>query len=366
VNETFKIISVIGARPQFVKAAMVSRVFRHQEDLKEILVHTGQHYDREMDQVFFEELHIPRPAYNLGVGSGSHATQTGEMMRRLEEVLEREAPRRVLVYGDTNSTLAGALSAAKLKIPVDHVEAGLRSFNRAMPEEINRVVADHLASLLFCPTETAVNNLANEGIAQGVHNVGDVMYDATLMMAEASEAADSLLDQKKIAPGRYLLLTLHRAENTDRKESLDFFFHGLGKLGYQVLFPVHPRTAAFIKAHGIALPSNVLALPPASYLQMLQLEKNALVILTDSGGVQKEAFFLQVPCLTLRSETEWVETVEAGWNRLVGLDPDAVEEGLRKHLNGSVRSSCSCFGDGKAAERIVEIERQLVGVESFS
>jgi UDP-GlcNAc3NAcA epimerase len=360
VSEAFKIVSVIGARPQFVKAAMVSRAFGAQDGVKEILVHTGQHYDREMDQVFFEELRIPKPAYNLGVGSGSHATQTGEMMRGLEEVFEREAPRRVIVYGDTNSTLAGVLTAAKLKIPVDHVEAGLRSFNRAMPEEINRVVADHLASLLFCPTETAVTNLTHEGIARGVHQVGDVMYDATLMLAQASETADRFLEKINVAPRSYLLLTLHRAENTERKNDLDRFFTGLGKLGYAIFFPVHPRTAAFIKAHDINLPSNVQTLPPVSYFQMLQLEKNALAILTDSGGVQKEALFLRVPCLTLRRETEWVETVEAGWNRLVGLDPDAVEEGLRKHLNGAVRFSCNSFGDGKAAERIVEIETAIV------
>jgi UDP-GlcNAc3NAcA epimerase len=363
VTEPFKILTVIGTRPQFVKAAMVSRAFRRQEGLREILVHTGQHYDREMDQVFFEELQIPKPAYNLGVGSGSHATQTGEMMRRLEEILERETPQRVLVYGDTNSTLAAVLTAAKLKIPIDHVEAGLRSFNRSMPEEINRVVADHLSSLLFCPTETAVANLAREGVLQGVHQVGDVMYDATLIFSEGSQSADAFLEQMKLRPRTYLLLTLHRAENTERKDDLDRFFAGLDKLGYTIVFPVHPRTAAFIKAHDVTLPSNIKRLPPVSYFQMLQLEKNALAILTDSGGVQKEAFFLQVPCLTLRKETEWMESVGAGWNWLVGLDPDAIEEGLRKHLNGAVRSLRSCFGGGKAAERIVEIETQFISRE---
>jgi UDP-GlcNAc3NAcA epimerase len=360
VSEAFKIVSIVGARPQFVKAAMVSRAFRSQQVLREILVHTGQHYDREMDQVFFEELQLPKPAYNLGVGSGSHATQTGEMMRRLEEILERERPRRVLVYGDTNSTLAGALTAAKLKIPVDHVEAGLRSFNRAMPEEINRIVADHLSSLLFCPTERAVANLAKEGVREGVHQVGDVMYDATLEMVEASQAAATFLDTMKLRPRTYLLLTLHRAENTERNQDLERFFSGLGKLGYPIVFPVHPRTAAFIKTHDITLPSNLQSLPPVSYFQMLQLEKNAIAILTDSGGVQKEAFFLQVPCLTLRRETEWMETVEAGWNRLVGLDPDAIEEGLQTHLNGAVGSFSNCFGDGRAAERIVEIETEVI------
>jgi UDP-GlcNAc3NAcA epimerase len=338
---------------------MVSRAFSAQDGVQEVLVHTGQHYDRGMDQVFFEEMRIPKPAYNLGVGSGSHATQTGDMMRGLEEVFEREAPQRVIVYGDTNSTLAGALAAAKLKIPVDHVEAGLRSFNRAMPEEINRVVADHLASLLFCPTQTAVSNLAQEGVVRGVHQVGDVMYDATLLLAEASDA-DPFLETLELLPRSYLLMTLHRAENTERKDELDRFFDGLGKLPYLILFPVHPRTSAFMKSHNLNLPRNVRSLPPVSYLQMLQLEKNALAILTDSGGVQKEALFLKVPCLTLRKETEWVETVEAGWNQLVSLDPTALGEALRKQLNGAVRSPCNFFGDGKAAEHIVEIEREII------
>jgi len=356
----FKIVSVVGARPQFVKAAVLSRALRCHSSLKEVLVHTGQHYDREMDQVFFEELQIPAPAYNLGVGSGSHAVQTAEMLRRLEEVLEREAPQRVLTYGDTNSTLAGALTAAKLHIPVDHVEAGLRSFNRAMPEEINRIIGDHLASLLFCPTETAVENLKREGITTGVHHVGDVMYDAALLFGEMSRSADALLEQVHVVPQNYLLMTLHRAENTEHKDQLARFFFGLGELDMPVLFPVHPRTAKVMEQFGISVPGNVRCIPPASYLQMLSLEKHARAILTDSGGVQKEAYFLRVPCLTLRKETEWVETVQTGWNRLVGLDPEALQQGLKEHWNGTARSSCDCFGDGRSAERIAQIESEVL------
>ena len=357
----FKIVSVIGARPQFVKAAVVSRAFQNQDLIQEILVHTGQHYDREMDQVFFEELRIPSPAYHLGVGSGSHAAQTGRMMQGLEEVLEKELPQRVLVYGDTNSTLAGALAAAKLNVPVDHVEAGLRSFNRAMPEEVNRIVADRLSELLFCPTDTAISNLAREGITQGVHKVGDVMYDAVLLFSSQSQLAGRCLETMGVEPGRYLLMTLHRAENTDQQTDLRRFFAGLGEIDCTILFPAHPRTAKFIRNWGITPPPNVRTVPPVSYFQMLQLEKNAMAILTDSGGVQKEAYFLRIPCLTLRNETEWVETVQAGWNRLVGLDPEALRQGLKEQLNGIQRSSCDSFGDGRAAAKIAEVESSALG-----
>jgi UDP-GlcNAc3NAcA epimerase len=356
VRETFKIISVVGTRPQFVKAAMVSQAFCSRDGVKEILVHTGQHYDREMDQAFFEELHIPKPTYNLGVGSGSHAAQTGEMMRRLEEILQREVPRRVLVYGDTNSTLAAVLAAAKLKIPVDHVEAGLRSFNRAMPEEINRIVADHVSSLLFCPTETAVSNLSHEGVTEGVHRVGDVMYDAALSFAESSLPLGWDLGVLGVVPRQYFLLTLHRAENTEQGANLARFCAALKDLEFPVLFPMHPRIAKTIENLRIVLPRNVTCLPPVSYLQMLYLEKNAFIILTDSGGVQKEAYFVRTPCLTLRQQTEWPETIDSGWNRLVGLDPEALQQGLQFHFNGVKRRQCDCFGDGRAAERIVDIE----------
>ena len=356
----FKIVSVIGARPQFVKAAVVSRAFQNHDLIQEILVHTGQHYDREMDQVFFEELRIPSPAYHLGVGSGSHATQTGRMMRGLEEVLEKELPQRVLVYGDTNSTLAGALVAAKLNLAVDHVEAGLRSFNRAMPEEVNRIVADRLSALLFCPTNTAVKNLAREGIIQGVHQVGDVMYDAVLLFSGPSQLAGRFLEELGVEPGRYFLMTIHRAENTARPEILRRFFAALGELDCPVLFPVHPRTANVMKDSGIRLPENVRSVPPVSYFRMVQLEKHAMAILTDSGGMQKEAYFLRTPCLTLREETEWVETVHSGWNRLVGLDPEALRIGLREQLNGMGRSDCDCFGDGKAAAQIAGIESSVL------
>lgn len=355
MGEVAKIVTVVGGRPQFVKAAMVSRAFRAQGLVREVLVHTGQHYDREMSQIFFEELELPTPAYHLGVGSGSHAIQTGEIMRRLEEVLLREKPHRVLIYGDMNSTLAAALTAAKLTLPVDHVEAGIRSFNRTMPEEINRLVADHLSSQLFCPTRTAVINLAQEGIRGGVHETGDVMYDAMLLFNRQSSSQARCLEHRSLSPREYLLLTLHRAENTDDEQKLGRFLAGLQEVNFPILFPVHPRTANIMEKAGLALPSNVRAIPPVSYLEMLQLEKHALAILTDSGGMQKESYWFRVPCLTLRQDTEWPETVEAGWNRLVGLDPEMLLRGLEHHRNGATRTDCDCFGDGRAAERIVQI-----------
>jgi len=316
-----KIASVIGARPQFIKCAPVSRELR--KLCKEIIVHTGQHYDDSLSEVFFRDLHIPRPDYHLGVGSGTHGQQTGEMLKKIEDILTTERPRAVLVYGDTNSTLAGALAAAKLHIPVIHVEAGLRSFNRRMPEEINRLLTDHLSGLLFCPTETAVKNLGQEGITKGVHLIGDVMYDALFDNLETARKTSSILDRLHLQPKAFVLTTVHRAENTDRPERLKGIMTALVSLaesGYTVVFPVHPRTKKQLGESRIASARNFMVIDPVSYLDMVLLESTARVILTDSGGVQKEAYWLRVPCLTLRDETEWVETVTTGWNQLTGTD----------------------------------------------
>jgi UDP-GlcNAc3NAcA epimerase len=343
-----KIVSIVGARPQFIKAAPVSRILRRQ--YAEVLVHTGQHYDYNMSALFFEELDIPEPDYNLGIGSGPHGQQTGRMLEAIEQVLLHERPDWVLVFGDTNSTLAGALAAVKLHIPVAHVEAGLRSFNRRMPEEHNRVLADHMADLLLCPTQTAVDNLAREGITRGVHNVGDVMYDAVLHNIGIAEKRSNVLERLELQPKGYLLATVHRAENTDNRARLAGIVEAFGLLAEPIVFPAHPRTRAALAAFGLSLAPNVQVIEPVSYLDMLLLEKHACLILTDSGGVQKEAYFFSVPCVTLRDETEWVETVETGWNVVVGADPQriaAAVQGLRP-----VARPPLVFGDGRASERI--------------
>lgn len=346
-----KVVSVVGARPQFIKAAAVSRILRRQH--REILLHTGQHYDDLMSDVFFRELDLPPPDVNLGVGSASHGRQTGEMLIGIERVLLEERPDRVLVYGDTNSTLAGALATAKLGIPLAHVEAGLRSFNRAMPEEINRVVADRLSDLLFCPTQTAVENLAREGITSGVHWVGDVMYDLLLQSLPLAERCSDILRRLGLGPGTYLLATVHRAGNTDVRENLSAIIAGLNAVGETVVFPLHPRTRHALAQWGIAPGENVRLIEPVGYLDMLILEKNARLILTDSGGVQKEAYWLGIPCLTLREETEWVETVEAGWNVLVGTSPERIVEAVHTFHPQGERPAL--FGDGRAGEKIVEL-----------
>jgi len=376
-----KIVTIVGARPQFIKAAAICRAIqkinqRSQTRLyekrrtQEILVHTGQHYDYMMDKVFFEELKLPKPDYHLGVGSGSHAKQTGKMLEGIEAVLQREKPRLVMVYGDTNSTLAGALAAAKLKIPVAHVEAGLRSFNRTMPEEINRVLADHLSTFLFCPTDQAVRNLLKEGIKDGgtrvVKNVGDVMYDSILYYSKITEKKSRILhdlnlvnQQSAIRNPQYYLATLHRAENTDDPKKLKSIFRALDEIGKKtpVVLPLHPRTKKTIKAyHLFSEFKNIKFIEPVSYLDMLKLGKNAKAILTDSGGVQKEAYWFGVPCLTLREETEWTETIKSGWNVLVGTSVGRImkevshAEGRRRYLKGN-----KIFGDGKASQKIVQI-----------
>ena len=350
-----KVVTVVGARPQFVKAAPVSRALRA-AGVEELLVHTGQHYDRAMSQVFFDELGLPPPAVNLEVGSGHHGWQTGTMLARVEEVLLREQPERVLVYGDTNSTLAGALAAAKLRIPLAHVEAGLRSFDRDMPEETNRVLTDHCADLLLCPTRTAVEQLAREGITRGVHLVGDPMFDAVLENLERARARPSLAAALGLTPGRYLLATVHRPANTDDPGVLRGLLQALEAIGEPVLFPVHPRTRVRIEALSPALAlRRVLLHEPLGYLDSLRLQSEARLVLTDSGGVQKEAYFLGVPCLTLRAATEWVETVQAGWNLLVGSDPAAIERAARSFAPRGERPAL--FGDGHAAAAIARVLR---------
>ncbi len=352
-----KIVSIVGARPQFIKAAVVSRVLRERH--LEVLLHTGQHYDDEMSGVFFRELGLPRPDINLGVGSGSHARQTGEMLIGIERVLLQERPAGVLVYGDTNSTLAGALAAAKLNLPVAHVEAGLRSFNRAMPEEINRIVADRLSALLFCPTRTAVENLAREGITAGVHQVGDVMYDALLHTLPIAERTSSILEALGLTPGTYLLTTIHRAGNTDEPANLSAILAALGATGEPILFPVHPRTRQALTRWNISPAQNVRLIEPVGYLDMLVLEKNARLILTDSGGVQKEAYWLGIPCLTLREETEWVETVEAGWNVLVGTSVERLVAAVHSfHPPGE---QPALFGHGQAGQEIIRLLEEAWG-----
>jgi len=345
-----KICSIVGARPQFIKAAVVSRAVR--KVAREVLVHTGQHYDDAMSACFFRDLAIPKPDYNLGVGSHPHGKQTALMLIRIEEMLLREKPDLTLVYGDTNSTLAGALAAAKLHCPVGHVEAGLRSHNRMMAEEINRVLSDRVSDLLFCPTKTAMENLRKEGIVRGRHLTGDVMCDALKRHLPEAPVRE-VMKRFGLEKGRYLLVTIHRAETADDPRRLREILGALSGLGEPVLFPVHPRTRKAIAQSGLKLGKNVSVTEPVGYLEMLALESRARMILTDSGGVQKEAYLLGVPCVTLREETEWVETVEAGWNVLAGADRGAIICAVETFEPPAARPRL--FGDGHAAERIARI-----------
>jgi UDP-GlcNAc3NAcA epimerase len=351
-----KIVTVVGARPQFVKAAVVSGHLR--QNAQEILVHTGQHYDVNMSDIFFQELGIPAPDYHLGIGSGLHGAQTGKMLEAIEQVLLKEQPDLLLIYGDTNSTLAGALAAAKLHIPVAHVEAGLRSFNRRMPEEINRVMADHLATWLFAPTQTAICNLTAEGITESVYQTGDVMYDAFLRMSKLIPAQSVIMDTLQLIPKEYYLLTLHRAENTDDPLKLQAIMNTLARVDQRVIFPIHPRTKAKLHEYGGSFQLKAIQfIEPVGYFDMLNLEVNAKIVLTDSGGVQKEAYMAKTPCITLRDETEWVETVAVGRNCLVGADPGAIQKALTLTWLGT--ASPDLFGNGAAGARIAQI---LTGV----
>ena len=346
-----KVITVVGARPQFIKAAVVSRALKSQPGIEEVIVHTGQHFDANMSSIFFEELGIPAPKYNLGIGGGTHAQNTGRSMEGLEAIIEKERADVVLVFGDTDSTLAGALAAAKLFVPVAHVEAGLRSFNRRMPEEINRIVTDHLAAWLFAPSRVAVENLAREGIVGDmVRMVGDVMYDSVLAFTEIAESKSNPLRSHGLTPQGYILATLHRKENTDDAVRLREILSGLAQAPCEVVLPLHPRTRKRLLDLGMPAHRPLRLIDPVGYLEMLVLEKNARLIATDSGGVQKEAFFHRVPCVTFRDETEWVELVELGVNVLVGANAETIGAAIKKQPSSLEFSPI--YGDGRAAAAI--------------
>ena len=365
MRQNINIITITGARPQFIKAASVSRAVKKFKDasgkvfLAEKILHTGQHYDDNMSRIFFEQLEIPEPVWNLNVGSATHGRQTGEMLEKIEAVLLKEKPDYCIVYGDTNSTLAGALAAAKLHIPVAHVEAGLRSFNKRMPEEINRLLTDHISQLLFCPTDVAVNNLKAEGIKTGIQKTGDVMYDSIIYYSQkARNIAAKLFQKYSIQSKSFYLATVHRAENTDDKNRLSQIaqaFNEIAQPACPLILPLHPRTVKYIHNYKLRLSENVKILEPLSYLEMLALEENAKAILTDSGGIQKEAFCLGVPCITLRDETEWLETVQTGCNTLTGSDTQKIVQAVKNLKRTSPSDIQKFYGDGKASEKIVEI-----------
>jgi UDP-GlcNAc3NAcA epimerase len=343
-----KIVTVVGARPQFIKAANLSRVIKNIDEIKEVIIHTGQHYDPDMSDIFFHELEIPQPNINLEIGSGSHGRQTGRMLDSIEEILVSERPDWVVVYGDTNSTIAGALAASKLHIKVAHVEAGLRSFNRNMPEEINRIATDHISDILFAPTQNAMNLLANEGLAKNSIFSGDIMYDSILFyrkLAEKKCKLDKIVDAE---PGGYYLATVHRQENTDNINNLQSIFLALSELDCPVIVPLHPRTHKLMD--DVTFRSNVKIISPVGYLEMITLLNNCQKVLTDSGGLQKEAYFLQKPCITLREETEWIETLEGNWNFTVGTNRQKI---LDKMSISEFGPQQNAFGDGKAAHKIV-------------
>lgn len=355
-----KVCTVIGARPQFIKAAAVSAKFAEYpgKKIREIIVHTGQHYDHEMSKLFFKELGIPHEKYNLETGSVSHGAQTERILEKLEKVLISEKPDVVLVYGDTNSTLAGALAAAKLCIPLVHIEAGMRSFNRTMPEEINRIVSDHLANINFCSTETAMRNLKNEGRGNTAVLVGDVMFDCALKFEKTAEKFHNPLKKLNIKKFSYILMTCHRAENTDDKERLSEIIKAANRISKEIdiVFPIHPRTKKYLNKYKFKLSDRIRIIRPAGYLEMLVLEKNAKLILTDSGGIQKEAFFYRTPCVTMRNETEWVETVELGWNKTTGANSLKIYEAIADFIkNPPSPVSIQPYGNGNSAEKIVEI-----------
>lgn len=340
-----------------MKIAPVMRAMSSHANLfEQVLIHTGQHYDDNMSRVFFKETQLSDPDLNLGIGSGTHAEQTAKVMLALEPVLLQRHPDWVTVIGDVNSTLAAALACAKIGIGVAHIEAGLRSFDRAMPEEINRLLTDRLSSLLFCPSAVAAENLAREGISQGVHVVGDVLYDAMLQFIPAADRIASPAESLGLGPGEYAVATIHRAGNTNDPQRLSQILCCLEAAGVPVIFPVHPRTTAALHEIGVAVPVNIRTLEPVSYLAMLRLERDARFILTDSGGVQREAFWLGVPCITLRDQTEWVETVSTGWNQLVGVDPDRVRAAVARAK--PTEEPPQCYGDGHTAERIAALIKE--------
>lgn len=337
---------MVGARPQFVKASVVSRALRKNHN--EILLHTGQHYDDDMSKVFFDVMHIPKPDYNLEVGSGPHGWQKAKMLEMIEKIILETKPDMALVYGDTNSTLAGALAAVKLHVPVAHIEAGLRSFNLKMPEEVNRKLTDHISRLLFCPTETAVANLKKEGITEGVHLTGDVMLDAAM---QYSQLKSDILERNNLKPKDYFMLTVHRPVNTDESRNLKNILNAVKDRN--VVFPAHPRTVGMIRRHGIIVPDNIKLIKPVDYIESLTLLKNSRKLLTDSGGMQKEAYFFGIPCITLREETEWVETVTAGWNTLTGADTEKISNAMESFQPSTERPPF--YGKGDAVSHILRV-----------
>jgi UDP-GlcNAc3NAcA epimerase len=348
-----KILSIVGARPQFIKCAPVSVLLRKKHE--EILVHTGQHYDPEMSDIFFKDLGIPIPDYHLGVGSGSHGKQTAAILEKTEDVLVKERPDFVLVYGDTNSTLAGTIAAVKLHIPVAHVEAGLRSFDRTMPEEINRVLTDHVSDLLLCPTQTAVDNLSKEGITRGVHLVGDVMVDAMRHNTSIAGKKSRILDQLGLKKGDYFVATVHRPGNTDDRKNLTSIIEAFRETGETIIFPVHPRTKKYLREYDLwdSFTGNIRYIDPLGYIDMLHLMKHAKKILTDSGGIQKEAYVMGIPCITLRENTEWIETLTGGWNVLVGAEKQKILAAVA--ADSRTTADNAVFGKGHAAGKIIKI-----------
>lgn len=351
-----KLLTIIGARPQFIKAATVSRIISEKDEISEILVHTGQHFDENMSSIFFDELDIPQPNYNLGISGGNHGEQTGKMLMKIEEVILKEKPNMVMVYGDTNSTLAGSLAAVKLHIPLAHVEAGLRSFNKRMPEEINRILTDHSSDILFAPTLSAVQNLQNEGVSNNkIYNVGDVMLDATKYYGIKAEGKSAILHDLKLKQKEYNLITIHRAENTNNISKLKIIFNSLEKIAKDqcLVFPIHPRTLNTLKSIDFSFKnSKIKFISPVGYLNMMMLVKHAKTIITDSGGLQKEAYFHKVPCVTLRDETEWIELVENGWNFLA--NSYNLSEVLKKAQNVKFSHKENIYGNGDASLKIVD------------
>ncbi len=348
-----RIMTIVGARPQFVKVASISKVIAENDGISEVLVHTGQHFDQNMSDIFFEEMAIPKPDYNLNIHSVGHGAMVGRQLEAIENILIKEKPDLVLVYGDTNSTLAGSLAAAKLNIPVAHVEAGLRSFNRIMPEETNRVLTDHLSDLLFAPTQNAKKNLIAEGISSDkIFMIGDVMLDASLLFRKKSKKP-LWFDDLRIPLNDFVLTTVHRAENTDNFDRLNSIFNGLASSNEEIILPLHPRTKDRLKEHKIKITENIHVVNSVSYLEMIWLENNCRIICTDSGGVQKEAYFFEKPCVTMRDETEWVELVEEGWNNLVGTSSNAISNGIK--IATKPDQNNFLYGHGNAANEIVDI-----------
>jgi UDP-GlcNAc3NAcA epimerase len=362
MKRPLNIITIVGARPQFIKSAIVSKSFKKCSNINEIIIHTGQHYDFNMSDIFFNELKIENAKYNLGIGGGSHGQNTGRMIERIEDILIKIKPKGVLVYGDTDSTLAGALSAAKLNIPVFHVEAGLRSYNKIMPEEINRVLTDHVSDLLFTPGSNATKTLMKEGIEKTkIFEVGDVMYDLFIETNKNYNVLNKYFTKKTNIDKNYLLLTLHIQENVVDHLKLKRLFKVLNKLKYEIIWPIHPRTRYAIKKNNISLPKNIKTIPPVGYYEMMNLQKNAKIILTDSGGVQKEAFFNKVPCITLREETEWIELVEAGVNKLTGINNKKIIDAFNS-FNKFIypKKNQNLYGNGKASQKIVKIIKSFL------